>query len=275
VPFLPKGELFISKAFLNHFWQEWQNDYVIQLEHASRALGLDVVGIDLSNPAASSGLLERARDRLADLFTVCCFNGPAGRLIQRHGFYQAMLLLKRDKQPFSGVGMTLIAELKKVCPALHKSTFNAVAIADDIAGSRGLLFSHECFERAALPWYRECADVIHSHGLYAFFHSDGDTRMIARPLAEAGFDCLHIFDVQAGMDLYEEREQLAMMTCFMGHIDVMAWDSRRVEQEVRAAAAEFTDGGLILGSSCGISMEAVNGSLSALYPEWRCEGVPP
>ena len=47
----------------------------------------------------------------------------------------------------------------------------------------------------------------------------------------------------------------------MGHIDLLAWNEDRIAQEIRRAEKEFKNGGLIFGSSGGLSLETAEARL--------------
>ena len=85
---------------------------------------------------------------------------------------------------------------------------------------------------------------------------------------DAGFDCFHCVDAQAGMDLNKMRETCGENIAFMGHVDILAWNENKICLEIEQAEKKFCGGGLILGSSCGISKEVPINKLSALYPKW-------
>jgi uroporphyrinogen decarboxylase len=142
----------------------------------------------------------------------------------------------------------------------------AIALADDIAGNNGLLFSFDYFVNTVWPVYRAIAEIIKGSGLSAFFHSDGDTRKVIEFLVQAGYDCIHPVDVQGGLDLYTLRKEFGERVSFMGHMDVMAWDAERITSEIGRAEKSFDKGGLILGSMGGISLDVSPGALRALYP---------
>jgi uroporphyrinogen decarboxylase len=141
-----------------------------------------------------------------------------------------------------------------------------MAIADDIAGNGGLLFSHDDFVASVLPVYREIARAVKNQGLYAFFHSDGDTTKIMEALIDGGYDCIHPVDQQAGMEIATLRRTVGGKVSFMGHIDAVAWDGERVAREVARAQEQMGGGGLILGTSGGISEGTLTTGLAALYP---------
>jgi hypothetical protein len=46
----------------------------------------------------------------------------------------------------------------------------------------------------------------------------------------------------------------------------MGWEEDRIRAEIDCAEEAFRGGGLILGSSCGISMATAGGRIAALYP---------
>jgi hypothetical protein len=268
---LPRGELFLAKDFLDNGFPRLRGDYMGQLDQAVRVLGLSAVGIDLSaespNPNGNHPQLEAC-------FTIGCINGPFSRLIARLGFVNAMTRLGRNRGSLPDLFQEMEEDTARKSEYARDNGMNAIALADDIAGNRGPLFSRDIFARTFLPCYEHVAEIIKAHGLYAFFHADGDTRKIIDPLARAGYDCIHPVDGQAGMDLYELGRDFGGHVSFMGHMDTVAWDGARVGAEVERAEAEFGAGGLILGSSGGISRTTITPGTVALYPGLKDLPVP-
>jgi hypothetical protein len=142
-------------------------------------------------------------------------------------------------------------------------------LADDIAGNNGLLFSLRYFNDVVLPVYSRLAAIIKSAGLYAFIHSDGDMRKIIDLISEAGYDCLHPIDAQAGLDLPALQKEFGEKISFMGHIDMLGWDEKRIHDEIGLAEERSKNAGLILGSTGGISMGIPEDKLCLLYPSWK------
>jgi len=266
---LPRGELFFSRKFLDVFFPEFQEDYVGQVASAAQLLDLSVVGVDLNEEWSRSLMRDGNYRKLREYFTVGYINGPVLRAISQLGFRQAMVCIKRDQQALLDVASSLLKDVEEKCRLARDNDFSAVLLADDIAGNRGLLFSYNDFATAILPLYRQIASTIRSNGLHAFFHSDGATKAIIEPLIEAGYDCIHPIDNQAGLNLYELKNTFENKVSFMGHIDIITWNDERISQEVNNAEKMFKDGGLILGSTCGLSMKTVSNKLSALYPQWQ------
>ena len=269
---LPRGELFFSRKFLDVFFPEFQEDYVAQVASAAQLLGLSVVGVDLNEEWSRSLMRDGNYRKLGEYFTVGYINGPVFRAISQLGFRQAMVCIKRDQQTLLDVASSLLKDVEEKCRLARENDLSAVLLADDIAGNRGLLFSYNDFATAILPLYRQIASTIRSNGLHAFFHSDGATKAIVEPLIEAGYDCIHPIDNQAGLTLYELKNTFENKVSFMGHIDIITWNDERIAQEVNNAEKIFKEGGLILGSTCGLSMKTVSNKLSALYPQWQGRG---
>jgi len=269
---LPRGELFFSRKFLDVFFPEFQGDYVGQVVSAAQLLGLSVVGVDLNEEWSRSLLREGNYGRLREYFTVGYINGPVLCAISQLGFRQAMVCIKRDQQALLDVASSLLKDVEEKCRLARENDLSAVLLADDIAGNTGLLFSYNDFVTAILPLYRQIAGTIRSNGLHAFFHSDGATKAIIEPLIDAGYDCIHPIDNQAGLNLDELKNTFENKVSFMGHIDIITWNDERIAQEVNNAEKMFKEGGLILGSTCGLSMKTVSNKLSALYPQWQTRG---
>lgn len=273
VAFVPRGELFINANFLDYFFSRHHGHYLKQLQGAAEGLGLSVLGVELV-PEKSRPLLEAEAYRdLEPFFTIGCLNGPMAGLITRQGFIKAMGTIVRDPAAINEIAQELLAVLKKMARAARINGFQAMAIADDIAGNKGLYFSFDYFRKILWPVYQAMAEIIKDQGLFVFFHSDGDIRKIIELLIQAGVDCLHPVDTQAGQDLYRLHQEFGQRICFMGHIDPITWSRERVQKEIDRAETEFKKGGLILGSACGLSMETFNEHFKNLYPHWDYSGV--
>lgn len=268
---LPRGELFFSRKFLDVFFPEFQGDYVGQVVSAAQLLGLSVVGVDLNEEWSRSLLREGNYGRLREYFTVGYINGPVLRAIAQLGFRQTMVCIKKDQQTLLDVASSLLKDVEEKCRLARENDLSAILLADDIAGNTGLLFSYNDFVTAILPLYRQIAGTIRSNGLHAFFHSDGATKAIIEPLIEAGYDCIHPVEAQAGLNIYEPQKDYGGRVSFMGHIDIINWDEEQIAHEV-SQAENVKEGGLILGSTCGLSMKTVSNKLSALYPQWQTRG---
>jgi hypothetical protein len=272
---IPKGELFINKSFLDHFFGKFKGEYILQLQTAAESLGLSLIGVDLSLPWSQSFLGNRPYKPLEGYFLVGCLSGPVAGLIETHGFVNVLLAMKNNRTLFLSREAVLLKDVEKKTQEARNNGFSAMAVTDDIAGNKGLLFSTNDFLELVWPTYQQMAHIIRGRGLYAFFHSDGDISEIIPNLIEAGFDCLHPVDTRAGLNLYDLNEKFDRQMSFMGHIDLLAWNEDRIAQEIRRAEKKFNNGGLIFGSSGGLSLETAEVKLCLLYPQWNLKEAHP
>jgi len=265
---MPKGELFINKDFLASYFQNGTCSHIEQLKLACQSLGLDVIGIDMNQDSFILSLSRYEYKKLNGFFTVGCLEGPFSLVTRLKSFEEAMLDLKMRRSTYSMVISMLLQRLRDIMPFVKKNSFMAIAILDDIAGRQGLMISPSDFENVLYPFYQSAVKIVKEHGLYAFFHSDGNICDILEHIIDAGFDCFHCVDAQAGMDLNKLSEECGENIAFMGHVDILAWNEDRIDFEIERAKKKFCGGGLILGSSCGISKEVPIGKIRTLYPTW-------
>lgn len=270
---LPRGELFLGRDFLDDFCSLYRGLYLKQLAIAAQRLGISVIGVELDPEKSPSPGDERDYRDLESTFGVGCLNGPIANLIARQGFVKAMVSTKKSPSLFSGIATTLLKVTERMARLAKGYGFQALAITDDIAGNQGLFFSLTYFENEVWPVYKAMAEIIKGSGLFVFFHSDGDIRKIIDLLIQAGVDCLHPIDTLAGLNPYDLKREFGERVSFMGSIDLMSWSPERVRQEVRLAEMEFQKGGLILGSTCGLSLETIHENFKNLYPHWDYSGV--
>jgi hypothetical protein len=275
VDLIPKGELFIHKGFLDHFFGKFRGAYVLQLQAAVESLGLSLIGVDFSPPWSQRLLRDSQYRNLDQYFLVGCVSGPVASLTETHGFFNVFLSMKKTPSLFSDTATTLLEDLGKKTRAAQNNGFRAIAVTDDIAGNKGLLCSLNDFMELVWPTYKQMAHIIKESGLYAFFHSDGNISEIIPSLIEAGYDCIHPVDTQAGLSLFDLGKKFGRQMTFMGHIDLLAWNENRITEEIQQVEIEYKNGGLIIGSAGGLSLETAETKLGALYPQWKSRELHP
>ena len=266
---VPLGELFIGSDFLDYHFPGRKGEPIEQLQQAAPSLGLSLVGVELNSEKSRLLLSNNSYKELQEYFLTGYINGPVSRLIEKYGFKKAMLSTKNDPSLFSYISAELAKDVENKARLARANGFSAIVLADDIAGKNGLLFSSGYFVDTVLPVYRQIAGAIKAEGLYAFIHSDGDMRKVIDLIAEAGYDCLHPVDAQAGLDLPALQKEFGEKINFMGHIDILGWDETRISSETKLAEENSVNGGLILGSTGGLSMGISEDKLCLLYPRWK------
>lgn len=273
VEFLPRGELFIGNDFLDHYFPGQKEEPVKQIHLAAQSLGLSLVGVELNSEKSRPLLSNNTYSELQEYFLAGYINGTVSRLIEKHGFKKTMLSMRNNPALFSDTAAGLTEEIAAKAALARTNGLNAIVLADDIAGNNGLLFSFPYFNDVVLPVYGRIAAIIRAAGLYAFIHSDGDMRKVIDLLIEAGYDCIHPVDAQAGLDLPGLQKEFGEKITFMGHIDMLGWDETRISNEIELAEKMSKNGGLILGSTGGISMAIPEDKLCLLYPSWKLKRI--
>ncbi|NMC93668.1 MAG: hypothetical protein GYA68_04055, partial [Syntrophorhabdus sp.] len=113
--YLPRGEIFFTRTFLNVIFPEFVDDYIEQLASAASLFDLSVVGVDLNNEWSRSLLSQGKYSRLKKYFTVGYINGPVLRSIERLGFKQAMLGIKKDRGTVFRITSDILDDIQDVC----------------------------------------------------------------------------------------------------------------------------------------------------------------
>lgn len=111
---------------------------------------------------------------------------------------------------------------------------NLVFISDDIAGQRSLLLSPAMWRRYLEPRMKRWCELIHSHGLKVFYHTDGAARPLLRPILDCGVDVLNpIQHVCPGMDVVELKNEFGHRVIFHGGVDNQTVLPRGSAEDVR------------------------------------------
>lgn len=95
-----------------------------------------------------------------------------------------------------------------------------VFISDDIAGQNSLLMSPGMWKRHLQPRLERWCELIHAHGLRAFYHTDGAARRLIGPILDCGVDVLNpIQHACPGMDTNELKREFGSRAIFHGGVD--------------------------------------------------------
>jgi uroporphyrinogen decarboxylase len=99
-------------------------------------------------------------------------------------------------------------------------SLDLVFISDDIAGQTSLLMAPAQWKRYLQPRLKRWCELIHSHGLRAFYHTDGAARPLLGAILDSGVDVLNpIQHACPGMDLKELKHEFGDRVIFHGGVD--------------------------------------------------------
>ncbi len=111
---------------------------------------------------------------------------------------------------------------------------NLVFISDDIAGQKSLLMSPGMWQTHLQPRLKRWCDLIHAHGLKAFYHTDGAARSLLKPILDCGVDVLNpIQHACPGMDMAELKKEFGARVIFHGGVDNQSVLPRGTVEDVR------------------------------------------
>lgn len=114
-----------------------------------------------------------------------------------------------------------------------------VFISDDIAGQRSLLMSPRHWQTQLQPRLRRWCDLIHTHGLRVFYHTDGAALPLLEPILDCGVDVLNpIQHACPGMAREELKRRFGSRVIFHGAVDNQTVLPRGTPEMVRAEVRE-------------------------------------
>jgi len=191
------------------------------------------------------------------------------------GYENALIALLTEQQAFAQLLERVIEyNLTLARIARERYDVNIVATTDDIADSRGLIFSPQLYFSVLAP---RMAQVIRGYkelGYFCIKHCDGNVKDVLEHWIDIGVDCIDPIDPNGGMDIAEVKKQYGSRVCLKGNINCQTTLVSGTEQEVEAEVKRCIEqagagGGLILSSSntihSGVKPENYRAMLAALH----------
>jgi uroporphyrinogen decarboxylase len=121
-------------------------------------------------------------------------------------------------------------------------SLDLVFISDDIAGQTSLLMAPAQWKRYLQPRLKRWCDLIHAHGLRAFYHTDGAARRLLGPILDCGVDVLNpIQHACPGMDMEELKQEFGHRVIFHGGVDNQFALPRGTPKDVRRETRRCLD----------------------------------
>ncbi len=143
---------------------------------------------------------------------------------------------------------------------------NVVFTGDDIADSRGPIFSPNLWEELLLPHYVRLVEAIHGAGLYHWKHSDGNLYPFLDSIIAAGSDGIDPIDPMGGMELIVVKARFGDRVAIKGNVDQVELLSKGPpESVVERVKACIRDAGVGGGYVCSSSNSIHSGVDPELY----------
>ena len=104
---------------------------------------------------------------------------------------------------------------------------DAMFLVDDLAGTRGPLFSPDCWRTIFKPIYTTVGDFLHRNGISFWLHCCGNCEAFLRDFVDCGLQVIQPLEARAGMDVCRLKSIYGADLTFWGNIDVTAMSASR------------------------------------------------
>jgi len=159
-----------------------------------------------------------------------------------------------------------LEDIKSWC----QSNVDGIFFMDDWGTKDRLLINPEIWREMFKPLYKDYCEIIHSHGKFAFFHTDGNTEAIFGDFIEVGMDAINsqLFT----MDIEQLGAKHKGRITFWGEIDRQHALPFGGAEEVRAAVArvrrglEDQNGGVI--AQCEWGKDNPQENIETVFKSW-------
>ena len=233
------------------------------------SLGADICFFPWPGSAAVADLREMAElAHLAGLDCGLTIDGPFQRLASAGNVLDVFLELGRDLAGFRRRLDREMEEIIKFLDLVGEAGIGLVVIGDDVGYAGGLYFSPEVFRSHLLPFYRLAVGRLSSEGIAAGWHSDGSVAPILPDLVQCGF---RFFSLEPEcVDLLGFKRANGPRISLIGGIraEWLITEEPGPEQQIRwrnEIDSLAGEGGLIVGSCCGIHSPLFLSRLRRLY----------
>lgn len=174
------------------------------------------------------------------------------------GYENALISLITEREYFEKL-LNLCIEYNRTLAGIAYKNYNIniIATTDDIADTRGLIFSPKIFFEFLGPKFREVIRGFREIGYYCIKHCDGNIMEILEYLIDAGIHCIDPVDLTAGMDIDFIKKKFGKRICIKGNVNcvttLVSGSSGDVEEDVKYCIQHAAyGGGYILSSSNSI-----------------------
>ena len=173
--------------------------------------------------------------------------GPHEAAWRLRGFTETLMDIVLDPEFITDIAKTYSSFLLDVldrCIAEDIIPDGFMAI-EDIAATRGMLFSPDHWRAVYKPSMKKLGDFLHGHDMHYWMHSCGNGESVFEDLIECGLDVINPLEAKSGLDVRDLKERYGERLTFYGNIDIRAMsDSEEaVEREVSGKLEAFAQGG--------------------------------
>jgi uroporphyrinogen decarboxylase len=170
------------------------------------------------------------------------------------GYVPALMSLLDQPELVDGIIKKCVDHNIRIIECAAEIGIDLVMSGDDLASSKGPLFSPTLWEGIFIPHYQRLITAIHNSGLFHWKHSDGNLYPFLDSIVDAGSDGIDPVDPLGGMELRAVKAKYGDRVAIKGNIDqVELLVSGQPAQVVEAVKTCILDGGIGGGYVCSSS----------------------
>ena len=186
---------------------------------------------------------------LSSLYMICCF------LRGMENFLMDLAFNKR-------LAEAVIKEVGELCIEFNKRELEAVGAYaeyygtwDDVAGTNGMMFNPELFDKYFLPIYKQLIANNKKHGLFFGWHVCGSVHQVLPQMIDAGIDVFDVVQTSAkDMNIENIYKLYGKSVCLHGALDIQKLLVEKSKKEIKEEVKKIKDlwgqrGGIILAPS--------------------------
>jgi uroporphyrinogen decarboxylase len=270
-----RGEIWLGKLPLKEACIEDNLEGHVRIR---KQLGMDLLFLPVSAPDFFSSALEYRRFsmdeideavRKSGLFVGVVVDGPFQRLVEKEGLLTFLAGRQENERLITKKIVNEAEKVEGIISQCLKLNVGAVVVADDLAYQKSTYMNPAFTSRLLGPVYSELVSMIRAGGAYALFHSCGNIAALLPQLIACGFDGLAACEKQC-LDLIHLRPAYRKQLTIIAGIDAVLLEAKSLtvnqkrEFGIRVVSLA-KEGGLILGSSCGLCFPNSVKRLQELY----------
>lgn len=153
---------------------------------------------------------------------------------------------------------------------------DAIYTGSDVADNRAPFFNREQQQRWYFPYLRKFSDYLHSQGVPAILHTDGNIDLLLEDIRNSGVDGLQAIDPLAGMDIRRVQEFMENRVTLCGNLDcgiMLTATPDQVYEEAKRILLECREyPGFIFGNSNAVAIETPIENYRAMLEAWHKYG---
>lgn len=198
--------------------------------------------------------------RVSEYYILAHAYGPHEATWRLRGFTETLVDLALDKEFIREIATTYVSHLIAVlAESLDRGfRFDGFMMIDDVAATRGMLFSPETWRSVYKPLVAEIGSFLRKHGVHFWMHGCGNAEVIYDDLIDCGLQVYNPLEAKSGLNVVELFEKYRGRLAFHGNIDatVMSGTDEEIEEEIRSkVGAVGCDGGYIYHSDHSVPPE--------------------